>query len=182
MSLALLFHYLMLNMFRMLIHPSSGAWALNNEIIKQVTSSWSLFIQLSPEDWHWSLRGVSFYRCAYGSCFSPISIVYLRSRYDHGTLKVRWRYDHSTLMVRSQYAYSTITVRSRYAHSTLTVRSQYTHATLTVRLQYAHGTRTVLSQYTHATLTVRWRYDHSTLTYDDATLMVLSWYAYGTIM
>jgi len=114
MSLALLFHYLMLKMFRMLIHPSSGAcdlffelfhglycsgsvrvgvtvwsgwggvvsgwrlqpawnqsnttheitqqisrkllrmdvltsetcWALNNEIIKQVTSSWSLFIQL----------------------------------------------------------------------------------------------------------------------------------------
>ena len=120
MSLALLFHYLMLNMFRMLIHPSSGAcdlfvglfhelycsgsigvgvalwfgcggvvsvcrlrhclslhtdttpeqynpwnnstnksqapeldvltseicWVLNNEIVKQVTSSWSLFIQL----------------------------------------------------------------------------------------------------------------------------------------
>jgi len=112
MSLALLFLYLMLNMFRILIHPSSGAcglfvelfhelycsgsmcvgvtlcfgwggvvsvcrlqpaygyhheitqqisrrllrmdvltsetcWALNNEIIKQVTSCWSLFIQLS---------------------------------------------------------------------------------------------------------------------------------------
>ena len=87
MSLALLFLYLMLNMFRMLIHPSSGACDLfvelfhglycsgsmcvgvtlwfgwggvvsvcrlrhsvpqrNNEIIKQVTSSWSLFIQLS---------------------------------------------------------------------------------------------------------------------------------------
>jgi len=110
MSLALLFHYLMLNMFRMLIHPFSRAydlfvelihglyclvrcvlvlrcglagvvwypyagwslhatheitqqisrkllridvltsetcWALNDEIIKQVTSSWSLFIQLS---------------------------------------------------------------------------------------------------------------------------------------
>jgi len=103
MSLALLFHYLMINMFRMLIHPSSGAcdpsvesprglhrsglmcvgatlwhqhtsnqsgtthevtqqmgrrllrmdvltsetcWSLNNEIIKQVTSSWSLFIQI----------------------------------------------------------------------------------------------------------------------------------------
>jgi len=28
MSLALLFHYLMLNMFRMLIHPSSGACEL----------------------------------------------------------------------------------------------------------------------------------------------------------
>ena len=79
MSLALLFHYLMLNMFRMLVHPSSGACdtsnqdnttheitqqisqkllrmdvltfetcsALNNKIIKQVTSSWSIFIQLS---------------------------------------------------------------------------------------------------------------------------------------
>jgi len=47
MPLALLFHYLMLNMFRMLIHPSSGA--LNNEIIKQVASSWSLFIQLSND-------------------------------------------------------------------------------------------------------------------------------------
>ena len=119
MSHTLLFHYLLLNMFRMLIHPSSGAcdlfvelfhglycsgsmcvgvtlwfvwggvvsgyhttsakpqlnsyqsnttheitqqisrkllrmdvltsktcWAVNNEIIKQVTSSWSLFIQL----------------------------------------------------------------------------------------------------------------------------------------
>ena len=94
MSLALLFHYLMLNMFRMLVHPSSGAcdllvelfhglycsgsmcvgvtvwfgWggvaflckllkmdvltfetclAVNSEIIKQMTSSWSIFIQLS---------------------------------------------------------------------------------------------------------------------------------------
>jgi len=28
MSLALLFHYLMLNMFRMLVHPSSGACEL----------------------------------------------------------------------------------------------------------------------------------------------------------
>jgi hypothetical protein len=84
MSLAFLFHYLMLNTFRMLIDPSSGAcdlsvelfhglqnnttheiiqqisrkllrmdvltsetcWALNNEIKKQVTSSWSLFIQV----------------------------------------------------------------------------------------------------------------------------------------
>jgi hypothetical protein len=96
MSLVLLFHHLLLNMFRMLVHPSSGAcdyllsyfmgcialircvlvlrrgsagvvWypdagfslhpdpdvltfetccALNKEIKKQVTSSWSLFIQL----------------------------------------------------------------------------------------------------------------------------------------
>jgi len=32
MSLALLFHYLMLNMFRMLIHPSSGACNLFVEL------------------------------------------------------------------------------------------------------------------------------------------------------
>jgi len=32
MSLALLFHYLMLNMFRMLIHPSSGACDLYVEL------------------------------------------------------------------------------------------------------------------------------------------------------
>ena len=33
MSLALLFHYLMLNMFRMLIHPSSGAYDLFFELL-----------------------------------------------------------------------------------------------------------------------------------------------------
>jgi len=32
MSLALLFHYLMLNMFRMLIHPSSGVCELFDEL------------------------------------------------------------------------------------------------------------------------------------------------------
>jgi len=32
MSLALLFHYLMLNMFRMLVHPSSGACGLFVEL------------------------------------------------------------------------------------------------------------------------------------------------------
>ena len=86
MSLALLFLYLMLNMFRMLIHPSSGAcnyllsfsWVVlfwfdvcwcyvvvwlwwsgirmqaeTLQIIKQVTSSWSLFTQLSAiYIWH----------------------------------------------------------------------------------------------------------------------------------
>jgi len=33
MSLALLFHYLMLNMFRMLIYPSSGACDSFNELM-----------------------------------------------------------------------------------------------------------------------------------------------------
>jgi len=32
MSLAFLFHYLMLNMFRMLMHPSSGAYDLFVEL------------------------------------------------------------------------------------------------------------------------------------------------------
>jgi len=32
MSLALLFHYLMLNMFRMIVHPSSGAFDLLVEL------------------------------------------------------------------------------------------------------------------------------------------------------
>jgi len=34
MSLAFLFHYLMLNMFRMLIHPSSGACDLFVELFR----------------------------------------------------------------------------------------------------------------------------------------------------
>ena len=34
MSLALLFHYLMLNMFRMLVHPSSGACDLFVELFQ----------------------------------------------------------------------------------------------------------------------------------------------------
>ena len=38
MSLALLFHYLMLNMFRMLVHPSSGACDLF--VISWVVSLW----------------------------------------------------------------------------------------------------------------------------------------------
>ena len=33
MLLAFLFHYLMLNMFRMLIHPSSGACDLFDELL-----------------------------------------------------------------------------------------------------------------------------------------------------
>ena len=37
MSLALLFHYLMLNMFRMLIHPSSGACDLCVKLFHEIT-------------------------------------------------------------------------------------------------------------------------------------------------
>jgi len=44
MSLALLFHYLMLNMFRMLINPSSGACDLFVELFHGLYSSGSMFV------------------------------------------------------------------------------------------------------------------------------------------
>ena len=42
MSLALLFHYLILNMFRMLIHPSSGACDLFDELFHGLYCSGSM--------------------------------------------------------------------------------------------------------------------------------------------
>ena len=44
MSLALLFHYLMLNMFRMLIHPSSGACDLFDELFRGLYCSGSMCV------------------------------------------------------------------------------------------------------------------------------------------
>jgi len=44
MSLALLFHYLMLNMFRMLIHPSSGACDLFIELFHGLYCSGSMCV------------------------------------------------------------------------------------------------------------------------------------------
>ena len=44
MSLAFLFHYLMLNMFRMLIHPSSGACDLFVELFHGLYCSGSMGI------------------------------------------------------------------------------------------------------------------------------------------
>ena len=38
---------------------NSGAKMLNNEIIKQVTSSWSVFIELASSCWPVRLRGTS---------------------------------------------------------------------------------------------------------------------------
>ena len=42
MSLALLFHYLLLNMFRMLIYPSSGACDLFDELFRGLYCSGSM--------------------------------------------------------------------------------------------------------------------------------------------
>ena len=44
MSLALLFHYLMLNMFRMIIHPSSGACDLFDELFHGLFCSGSMCV------------------------------------------------------------------------------------------------------------------------------------------
>jgi len=44
MSLALLFHYLLLNMFRMLIHPSSGACDLFDELFYGLYCSGSMCV------------------------------------------------------------------------------------------------------------------------------------------
>jgi len=44
MSLALLFHYLLLKMFRMLIHPSSGAYDLFDELFHGLYCSGSMCV------------------------------------------------------------------------------------------------------------------------------------------
>jgi hypothetical protein len=44
MSLALLFHYLMLSMFRMLVHPSSGACDLFFELFRGLYCSGSMCV------------------------------------------------------------------------------------------------------------------------------------------
>jgi len=46
MSLALLFHYLLLNMFRMLIHPSSGACDLFDELFHVLYCSGSMCVRV----------------------------------------------------------------------------------------------------------------------------------------
>ena len=48
MSLALLFHYLLLNMFRMLMHPSSGACDLFDELFHGLYCSGSMCVATTP--------------------------------------------------------------------------------------------------------------------------------------
>jgi len=47
MSLALLFHYLLLNMFRVLIHPSSGACDLFDELFHGLYCSGSMCVGIN---------------------------------------------------------------------------------------------------------------------------------------
>ena len=59
MSLALLFHYLMLNMFRMLIHPSSGACDLFDELLHGLYCSGSMCVGVAL----WWCGGVVVWWC-----------------------------------------------------------------------------------------------------------------------
>jgi len=54
MSLAFLFHYLMLNMFRMLIHPSSGACDLIVELFHGLYCSGSMCVGVAL--WWYGIR------------------------------------------------------------------------------------------------------------------------------
>ena len=66
MSLALLFHYLMLNMFRMLIHPSSGACDLFVELFHGLYCSGSMCVGVTL----WFGCGGVVSVCRLKQCFS----------------------------------------------------------------------------------------------------------------
>ena len=57
MSLASLFHYLMLNMFRMLIHPFSGACDLFVKLFHRLYCSGSMCVGV-PEDGRINVRNM----------------------------------------------------------------------------------------------------------------------------
>jgi len=67
MSLALLFHYLMLNMFRMLIHPSSGACDLFGELFHGLYCSGSMCVGVTV----WFGWGGVVSVCRLKQCFLP---------------------------------------------------------------------------------------------------------------
>jgi len=66
MSLALLFHYLLLNMFRKLIHPSSGACDLFDELFRGLYCSGSMCVGVTF--WFGWVGVVSV--CRLKQCFS----------------------------------------------------------------------------------------------------------------
>jgi len=66
MSLALLFHYLMLNKFRMLIHPSSGACDLFAELFHGLYCSGSIGFGVPL----WFGWGVVVFGCKLKHCFN----------------------------------------------------------------------------------------------------------------
>jgi len=65
MSFTLLFHYLMLNMFRMLIHPSSGACDLFIDLFHGLYCSGSMCVGVTL--WFgWGMQAEALLQPAYG--------------------------------------------------------------------------------------------------------------------
>jgi len=80
MSLALLFRYLMLNMFRMLIHPSSGACDLCAELFHGLYCSGSMCV------------GVTL-QCGYGGV---VSVRRLRQNSASTCIRIPHHHSHTT--------------------------------------------------------------------------------------
>ena len=66
MSLAFLFHYLMLNMFRMLVHPASGACDVFLELFHGLYSSGSMCVGVTV----WFGWGGVVSGCRLKQCFN----------------------------------------------------------------------------------------------------------------
>jgi len=73
MSLALLFLYLMLNMFRMLIHPSSGACNLFVELFRGLNCSGSMCVGVTL----WFGWGGVVSVCGLRHCFVSLALLFL---------------------------------------------------------------------------------------------------------
>jgi len=90
MSLVLLFHYLMLNMFRMLIYPSSGTCDLCDELLHGLYCSGSMCLDVTLWfDWGGVVTGCRL-KSASGY---HIKLVFLYStiKMMHGPINIRFR-------------------------------------------------------------------------------------------
>ena len=90
MSLALLFHYLMLNMFRMLIHPSSGACDLFVELLHGLYCSGSMCVGVTL--WFGWGGVVSICRLKLVSLYSTIKMM-------HGPRNIRDQLDVTCFII-----------------------------------------------------------------------------------
>ena len=73
MSLAFLFHYLMLNMFRMLVHPSSGACDLFVELFHGLYCSGSMRVGVTLWfGWGGVVSGCRLMHCSSASAYIRI--------------------------------------------------------------------------------------------------------------
>jgi len=90
MSLALLFHYLMLNMFRVIIHPSSGACDLFVELFHGLFCSGSMCVGVTL--WFGCSGVVSVCRLKLVSLYSTIKMM-------HGPINIRDQLDVTSFVI-----------------------------------------------------------------------------------